>query len=90
MDKFVVYKSSLQGEVRVSGSKNAALPIMAATLLTDEECKIFGVPDLADVRTMMKILEVLGKDVVFQDGLLLIKKKNTCILSIKMLTKQCH
>ncbi len=77
MDKFVVYKSSLQGEVEISGSKNACLPIMAATLLTDEECKIFGVPDLTDVRTMIKILEILGKKIVFEDGVLVIKTKNT-------------
>ncbi|MCM8824281.1 MAG: UDP-N-acetylglucosamine 1-carboxyvinyltransferase [Candidatus Omnitrophica bacterium] len=75
MDKFVVYQSSLKGEVKVSGSKNATLPIMAATLLTDEECKIIGVPDLADVRTMIKILDILGKEVIFEGGVLIIKRK---------------
>lgn len=75
MDKFIVYKSSLEGEVKLSGSKNATLPIMAATLLTDEECRIFGVPRLADIRTMMGILEVLGKEVAFEDNTLVIKTK---------------
>jgi len=75
MDKFVVYKSSLNGVVKVSGSKNATLPIMAATLLTDEECRIFGVPNLADIRTMMRILEVLGKEVSFDSGRLVIRTK---------------
>jgi UDP-N-acetylglucosamine 1-carboxyvinyltransferase len=77
MDKFVIYKSSLEGEVNIGGSKNACLPIMAATLLTDEECKIFNVPDLSDVRTMIKILEVLGKDVAFEGGVLSIKTKKS-------------
>ncbi len=75
MDKFVIYKSSLSGEVSVSGSKNATLPIMAATLLTTEECKLFGVPDLTDIRTMAKILQVLGKEVIFDRDVLTIRTK---------------
>ncbi|HBU59369.1 MAG TPA: UDP-N-acetylglucosamine 1-carboxyvinyltransferase [Verrucomicrobiales bacterium] len=50
----------LNGEVQVSGAKNAVLPILAATLLTREPCVIRNVPDLADVRTMCQILESLG------------------------------
>lgn len=50
----------LKGEVQISGAKNAVLPIMAATLLTDEECVIKNVPDLRDVRTMLRLLEELG------------------------------
>ena len=57
MDKFIVYQSQLSGSVKVSGSKNAALPVMAATLLTDEECVINNVPDLKDIKTMIGILE---------------------------------
>ncbi len=53
----------LEGSVRVSGAKNAALPIMAACLLTEEECTIKGVPDLLDVRTMVELLKVLGAQV---------------------------
>lgn len=75
MDKFVVYKSQLSGVVEVSGSKNAALPIMAATLLTDEECVIYNVPDLMDIRTMIKILEVLGKEVIFESTRMVIRVK---------------
>ncbi|MEI8349125.1 MAG: UDP-N-acetylglucosamine 1-carboxyvinyltransferase [Candidatus Omnitrophota bacterium] len=73
MDKFVVYRSVLSGVVEVSGSKNAALPIMAATLLTDEECILYNVPNLMDIRTMAKILEVLGKAVTFENGTMAIK-----------------
>jgi len=75
MDKFVVYQSKLAGSVEVSGSKNAALPIMAAALLTDEDCIICNAPDLRDIRTMAKILEVLGKSVNFDKNTLVIKAK---------------
>ncbi len=75
MEKFVIYKSSLKGQVKVSGSKNASLPIIAATLLTDEKCNIYGVPDLIDVKTMIKILEVLGKEVKFHKGRVTVKTK---------------
>ncbi len=50
----------LVGEVRVSGSKNAALPILAASLLTADEVVLHNVPNLTDVRTMLKLLEVMG------------------------------
>jgi UDP-N-acetylglucosamine 1-carboxyvinyltransferase len=58
----------LHGEVTISGSKNAALPILAATLLTDEPCVIRRVPDLTDTRFMVKILESLGAAAKFEDG----------------------
>ncbi len=75
MDKFLVAKSKLSGSVRISGSKNAALPIMAATLLTEEECVIKNVPHLKDIITMIKILEILGKEIVFKNNTLIIKAK---------------
>jgi UDP-N-acetylglucosamine 1-carboxyvinyltransferase len=50
----------LQGEVSVSGSKNAALPVLIASLLTDEPCIFEGVPDLVDVHTTLKLLAGLG------------------------------
>jgi UDP-N-acetylglucosamine 1-carboxyvinyltransferase len=55
----------LHGEVAISGSKNAALPIMAAALLTDEPCTIRHVPDLSDVKFMGQILASLGAEVKF-------------------------
>ncbi|MDD6310583.1 MAG: UDP-N-acetylglucosamine 1-carboxyvinyltransferase [Firmicutes bacterium] len=61
MARFLVEKSGpLTGEVTISGSKNAVLPIMAATLLTDEECEILDVPALRDVDVMCNLLESLG------------------------------
>ncbi len=50
----------LKGEVLVNGAKNAATPILAATLLTDEECVIRNVPRVSDVATMLEILKSLG------------------------------
>jgi UDP-N-acetylglucosamine 1-carboxyvinyltransferase len=63
----------LHGAVEISGSKNAALPIMAAALLTDEPCVIRRVPDLSDTRFMAQILESLGARVKFADGTLIIR-----------------
>jgi len=50
----------LEGEVRVSGAKNAALPIMCAALLTDKPLRLSNVPQLMDVRTMAKLLRQMG------------------------------
>ena len=63
----------LSGEVKISGAKNAVLPIMAAALLTDEECVIRNVPHLRDVFTMMKLLEYLGADVNLKGDVLKIR-----------------
>jgi len=65
----------LHGEVEIGGSKNAALPIMAATLLTGEPCVVRRVPDLSDTRFMVKILESLGATVKFADGTLTVHAK---------------
>src|SRR3989440_3304501 len=57
----------LHGDVKISSAKNAVLPIMAATLLTDQTCVIRRVPDLSDVQFMAKILTSLGARVTL-DG----------------------
>jgi UDP-N-acetylglucosamine 1-carboxyvinyltransferase len=54
--------------VEISGSKNSALPILAATLLTPEPCVIHNVPDLSDIRFMLEILRQLGSKVTFEGG----------------------
>ncbi len=66
---------ALEGEVAISGAKNAVLPIMAATLLTSEPCIIHRVPDLSDVRFMGQILTWLGADVHFEKGSVRIRAK---------------
>ncbi len=57
----------LSGEVRVSGAKNAALPILAAGLLAPGRSVFENVPDLKDVKTFLKVLEHLGASCSFQD-----------------------
>lgn len=64
MAKFLVKKSEpLKGEVTISGSKNAVLPIMAATLLSEECCTIMDVPRLRDVDVMCNMLRRIGAEV---------------------------
>ncbi|OPY81877.1 MAG: UDP-N-acetylglucosamine 1-carboxyvinyltransferase [Syntrophus sp. PtaU1.Bin005] len=61
MDKIIIDGGKpLAGEVRISGAKNAALPIMAASLLTDGWNSFTNIPDLMDIRTTRKLLESLG------------------------------
>ncbi len=69
MDKILVHGGSrLSGTVRISGSKNAALPILAATLLTRSRCVIHQVPDLSDIHYMLQILSHLGAHVERASG----------------------
>jgi len=73
MDRFVIEGGSpLKGDVTISGAKNAALPIMAAALLTSQPCVIRRVPDLSDIRFMARILQSLGARVRFERGTLTI------------------
>lgn len=67
MEKFIVCgrEEGLHGRVRISGSKNAVLPILAACLLTEEPCRITNVPPLSDVRCMAELLRELGAIVAF-------------------------
>ena len=65
----------LRGEVNISGAKNAVLPIMAATLLTNEPCVIRRVPNLSDVRFMGQILTWLGAEVRFEGGTVRVQAK---------------
>ena len=53
-------KTRLNGDIRIGGAKNAALPIMCATLLTGEPIQLRNVPDLRDIRTTIKLLRELG------------------------------
>src|SRR3984893_14329917 len=58
----------LSGSIKISGSKNSALPILAATLLTREPCIIRRVPDLSDTHYMLQILMHLGAQVERASG----------------------
>ncbi|MFW2077066.1 UDP-N-acetylglucosamine 1-carboxyvinyltransferase [Acinetobacter sp. ULE_I010] len=61
MDKFVIQGGAkIEGEVRISGAKNAALPLLAAMILADSPITLKNVPDLKDVRTLVKLISGLG------------------------------
>jgi UDP-N-acetylglucosamine 1-carboxyvinyltransferase len=69
MSKFVIKGSNnLSGEWKVQGMKNAATPVLAATLLTREPCTIRNVPRISDINHMLEILEDLGAIVSWEDN----------------------
>ncbi|MBI4714650.1 MAG: UDP-N-acetylglucosamine 1-carboxyvinyltransferase [Nitrospirae bacterium] len=64
MDRILIKgNKKLEGEVEISGAKNSALPIIAATLLTAEECRLSRVPSLKDVKPMLQLLGQMGTEV---------------------------
>jgi UDP-N-acetylglucosamine 1-carboxyvinyltransferase len=64
VDQFVIVgPSRLEGEIPVSGAKNAALPCIAAALLTDEPVRLENLPNVADIRTLGKVLQHVGASV---------------------------
>ncbi len=69
MDKILIHGGRpLSGSINISGSKNSALPILAATLLTREPCVLHHVPDLSDTNYMLQILTHLGAEVERASG----------------------
>lgn len=71
MDKLrITGPCRLEGEIRAAGAKNAALPALAASLLTEETVALSRVPDVQDLRTMRKLLEHLGVDSSSSDEIL--------------------
>src|SRR5687767_15386731 len=69
MDKLIVHGGTpIHGAITISGSKNASLPILAATLLTADDCIIRRVPDVSDTNYMIQILSALGADVERSSG----------------------
>ena len=69
MDKILIHGGQpLSGTIKISGSKNSALPILAATLLTKEPCTLHRVPDLSDTHYMLQILTHLGAQVERASG----------------------
>jgi len=66
MDKFVIEGGrALRGKVRVSGSKNAVLPVLAASLLTEEPLRVPNAPRLSDLDSMLEVLRSLGSRAEF-------------------------
>ncbi|HEY8992094.1 MAG TPA: UDP-N-acetylglucosamine 1-carboxyvinyltransferase [Luteolibacter sp.] len=69
MDKLLVHGgATLRGSINISGSKNASLPIIAAALLTEDDCIIRRVPDVSDTNYMVQILNALGGEVERSSG----------------------
>ena len=69
MDAFVIHGGRpLRGRIRVHGSKNASLPLMAAALLSDEPLTLFDVPVLSDIANMAKLLRSLGCETQISDS----------------------
>ena len=61
MDKYIINGGErLQGKVRIQSAKNTVLPLLAASVLTDEPVKIRGVPAINDVENMLRILSEVG------------------------------
>ena len=74
MDKILIEgQKKIEGKIKISGSKNSSLPILAASLLSDSEIKIKNVPRLSDVFLMIKILESLNSKVTFNKDFCKIK-----------------
>ncbi len=68
MDRLeIIGGERLEGRVPISGAKNAALPLMAATLLTDAPLRLTNVPALADIRSMAGLLQALGVEIAHDD-----------------------
>ncbi len=71
MDRLVIQgQEPLSGSIKISGAKNAVLPIMTAALMAEGECIITKVPDLRDTRTMIKLMEIVGAKCSFKENIL--------------------
>ena len=69
MDEFIIEGGTpLKGKVKVSGAKNAVLPIMAATIIAPGEYRIHNVPELRDTLTMKRLLEMVGAEVHYENS----------------------
>ena len=73
MESIVIHgPSKASGNIRLAGNKNAALPMIAAAMMTDEPVILHNVPDILDVRNMLRIAENIGASVKFSDNTLCI------------------
>ena len=73
MSKLIIQGGKrLEGEVKISGSKNAALPIIAATILNGGKTTLYNVPNIQDVQTMFKIIKDIGGNVIIKKNKVII------------------
>jgi len=59
--------TKLSGSIQISGAKNSALPVIAATILSDKPVKLINLPNVVDIRTLLKLLDILGGTVDHND-----------------------
>ncbi len=78
MERFVIRGGNkLNGKITISGAKNAALPIIAASVFAGEPCRIENVPEISDVRMMAKILRFIGAEVTMPEpGVMVVDSQN--------------
>ncbi len=77
MDKIAILGGKvLEGTIKISGSKNAALPLLTSCLLTKEICKISNVPDLVDIFTMKELLVSLGVNITKKNSSFILETNN--------------
>ena len=70
----IIGNKPLEGKIKISGSKNASLPIMIASLLTKEKVEIDNIPNLSDVSTLIDLMKSLGADIELDQSLELKRK----------------
>ena len=85
MQKLEVFGANkLKGQIKISGSKNASLPILAATLLSNKKIILKNIPKVRDIETMITLLRSLGSKIKFNKYELLVdnsnQKKKICFL----------
>ena len=88
MDKFIINgPCKIEGIIKLSGSKNASLPILAATILFDEQVEIKNLPNVKDISTMLDLIKSLGFDVQKNNtkSSVIIKKKRSKLLPLTLL-----
>ena len=76
MDYIIEGGKKLEGEVNISGSKNASLPILAASILSGKRATLYNVSNIHDIQITKKILEFLGCKVIKKNNKLIIDSKN--------------
>jgi UDP-N-acetylglucosamine 1-carboxyvinyltransferase len=76
MKLLVIKNSKIKGSVKISGAKNAALPLIAMTILAKNEVTIQNMPNVADINTMLKLLKLLGSEVEFENNILKVNTNN--------------
>ena len=86
MQKLEVFGANkLKGQIKISGSKNASLPILASTLLSNQKITLKNLPKVRDIKTMITLLQSLGSKIKFNKDKIIIdnsKQKKNLLLTV--------